>query len=201
MTRRKQAPFPFVRDVTIDVVAGAGDKLWKELVGPLNSKKPLSTKITHISLSFHGVEAGEVNQRGIEGFLSKTPASPSKRKRNVDSDDEGADDIVPISSYEGSEPRPDVDYFVCDRCKKRICLPQELVTASELDQEIKRDALGSLRGEHQDFHFAQDLSRMPSDDEQPERPDSKPPIHPKKKRKHKGGTAEREGIARFFHKR
>lgn len=202
MTQRKQAPFPFVRDVTIDAVANAGDKLWKELVGPPNSTKPLSTKITHVSLSFHGVEAGEVNQQGIEGFLSKAPTSPSKRKREeANGDDEEVDDTIPTTPDKGLEPVPDVDYFVCDRCKKRIVLPQELAIGSDLDEEIRRDALGSLRAEHQDFHFAQDLSKMPSDDERRERPNSKPMVHPKKKRKHKGGAAEGEGIARFFSKR
>jgi DNA polymerase eta len=184
-----------VRNVTIDVVSAAGDKLWKELVGPLNGTKPLPTKITHISLSFHGVEAGEMNQRGIEGFLSKTPDSPRKRKRKANSDDEGANETVPAFSHEGSEPRPDIDYFVCDRCKKRIALPQELMTASELDEDIRRDALRNLRTEHQDFHFAQDLSRMPSDDEQPERSNSKPTVQPKKRKK------KDEGIARYFSKR
>lgn len=190
-----------MRNVTIDVVAAAGDKLWKELVGPLNSTKPLSAKITHVSLSFHGVEAGEVNQQGIEGFLSKTPNTPSKRKREADSDDERADDTIPQIPHGVSELRADVDYFVCDRCKKRISLPQELLDSSELGEDIKKDALGSLRTEHQDFHFAQDLSRMLSDDEQPERPVSKSTIHPKRKRKRNGGAAEGEGIARFFNRR
>lgn len=196
MTQRKQAPFPFVRNLTIDVVAAAGDKLWKELVGSLNSTKPLSTKITYVCLSFHGVEAGEVNQQGIEGFLSKAPNNPSERKRKVDSDD----NTIPTISLEGSDPRPDIDYFVCDRCKKQITLPQELVTASELDEDIRRDALGSLRAEHQDFHFAQDLSRMTSDDEQPGRSNSKPVIRSKKRRKQKDSRAEGEGIAKFFNK-
>lgn len=186
-----------MRNVTIDVVAAAGDKLWKELVGPLNSTKPLSTKITHICLSFHGVEAGEVNQQGIEGFLSK---APGERKRKVDSDDERVDDTIQTVSRKGPELRPDIDYFVCDRCKKRITLPQELTAASQLDEDIRRDALRSLRAEHQDFHFAQDLSRMTSDGEQPERSSLKPTNHPKKKRKHKGGIAEGEGITRFFNK-
>lgn len=201
MTQRKQAPFPFVRNVTIDVVAAAGDKLWRELVGPPNSTKPLSTEITHVCLSFHGVEAGEVNQQGIEGFLSKTPNSPRQRKRKVNSDDEEVDDTIPTTSHGGPELRPNISCFVCDRCKKRITLPEELVTASDLDEDIRSDVLGSLRAEHQDFHFAQDLSRMPSDDERPERPNSKPAIRQKKKRKHKGGTAEgEEGIAKFFNK-
>jgi DNA polymerase eta len=193
VTQRKQAPFPFLRDVTIDAVAAAGDKLWKELVGPLNSTKPLSTKINYVCLSFHGVEAGETNQQGIEGFLSKTPNNPSKRKREV-INDEGVVEAVP-------EPKRDVDYFVCDRCEKRIALPQELtVFAHELDEGIKKDALEGLRAEHQDFHFAQDLSRMGSDDEQPEKSNSKS-IQPKKKRKHKGSGAGGEGIERFFTKR
>ena len=198
VSQRKQAPFPFVRNVTLDVVSAAGDKLWKELVGPLNSTKPLSTKITHISLSFHGVEAGEANQRGIEGFLSKAPDSPSGRKRKVNSDDEEVEETIP--THERSEPIQNVDYFVCDRCKRRMTLPQELVTSPEPDEEMRRDALESLIAEHQDFHFAQDLSRMPSDDElQPER--RKPTVQPKKKRKQKSETARGEGIARFFSKR
>ena len=202
MTQRKQAPFPFLRSVTIDAVAAAGDKLWKELVGPLNSTKPLSTKITHISLSFHGVEAGEVNQRGIEGFLSKTPNSPSKRKHQINSDEEGAVETTATSSHGALEPKLDIDYFVCDRCRRRIGFPEEFVTTvSELGEEIKKDALGSLRTEHQDFHFAQDLSKMGSDDERPEGLNSKSTIHPKKKRKHKGGGTEGEGIERFFVKR
>jgi len=197
--QRKQAPFPFVRNVTIDVVSAAGDKLWKELVGPLDSTKPLSAKITHVSLSFHGVEAGETNQRGIEGFLSKTPSSPSKKKRRADDDDEDAGETIPTVSRGESELTPDIGYFVCDRCKKRIALPEELVAASELDEEIREEALGNLRAEHQDFHFAQDLSRMGSDDERPERRDSNPTA--KKKRKRKGERSEGEGIARFFNKR
>lgn len=201
MSQRKQAPFPFVRNVTVDDVSAAGDKLWKELVGPLNSTKPLSTKITHVSLSFHNVEAGETNQRGIEGFLSKTPNSPSKGKRKADSDDEGVDETIPTVSHGGPEPKPNIDYFVCDRCNKRISLPQELTGASELDEETRADALGSLRAEHQDFHFAQDLSRMPSDDERAERPNSKSTVKPRKKRKQKGEAASGEGIARFFNKR
>ena len=202
MTQRKQAPFPFLRKVTIDAVAAAGDKLWKELVGPLNSIKPLSAKITHVSLSFHGVEAGEVNQRGIEGFLSKTPNSPSKRKFQANSDDEEVFETVPAPSQGALDPKLDIDYFVCGRCKKRIALPDEFIAnVSELDEDIKKDVLESLRTEHQDFHFAQDLSKMPSDDERPEGSHSKSSIHPKKKRKHKGGGNEREGIERFFMKR
>jgi DNA polymerase eta len=161
----------------------------------------LSTKITHVSLSFHGVEAGEVNQQGIEGFLSKTPNSPSKRKRQANSDDEEAVEAVPAFSH----GTLDIDYFVCDRCKKRIALPEEFIaTASGLDEDIKKDALGSLRTEHQDFHFAQDLSKMASDDERLEGGHSKSTIHPKKKTKHKkgGGGEERgAGIERFFAKR
>lgn len=190
-----------MRNVTVDVVSAAGDKLWKELVGSLDSKKPLSTKITHVSLSFHGVEAGEVNQRGIEGFLSKTPDSPSKRKRKLDGDDEEVYETIPTSPHGGPELMPNVDYFVCDRCKRQIALPQELTAGSELDEEIRRDALGSLRVEHEDFHFAQDLSGTVSDDERPGRRNSKLTTQPKKKRKQKGGTGEAEGIARYFNKR
>jgi DNA polymerase eta len=191
-----------LRNVTIDAVAAAGDKLWKELVGPLNSRKPLSAKITHVSLSFSGVEAGEVNQQGIESFLSKIPNSPSKRKREANSDDEDVIKTIPTSSHGTLDPKLDIDYLICDRCKGRVALPEEFTnTALELDADIKKDALESLRIEHQDFHFAQDLSKMPSDDERPEVSNSKSTIHPKKKRKHKGGGVEGKGIERFFVKR
>jgi DNA polymerase eta len=188
--------------VTIDAVAAAGDKLWKELVGPLNSTRPLSTKITHVSLSFNGVEAGEVNQQGIEGFLSKAPSSPRKRKRQANSDDEEIVETLPTSSNGESGPKPDIDYFICDRCKRRIALPEELTMfASELDEDTKKDGLGSLRAEHQDFHFAQDLSKIPSDDGRPEKPNPKWTVQPRKKGKHKGGGTNGEGIERFFTKR
>ena len=185
----------------IDAVAAAGDKLWKELVGPLNSTKPLSTKITHVCLSFHGVEAGEVNQRGIEGFLSKTPDSPSKRKREATSDDEEVADIAAKPSHGVLGPKEDTDYFICDRCKKRIPLPQELIAGGSLglDEDIRKDALDSLRTEHQDFHFAQDLSRMLSDDENSSTKSIV--VRPKKKRKQKYGGDEGRGIERFFTKR
>jgi len=79
-------------------------------------------------------------------------------------------------------------------------LPQELTSASDLDEDIRRVALESFRTEHQDFHFAQDLSRMTSDDERLGRSNTKAVVQPQEERKTKDEKVEGEGIARFFSK-
>ena len=68
--RSKQAPFPFIREITVDAIAHAGDKLWKELLGNGGPKAP-SLKITNVQLSFTGIESMETGQRQIEGFFQK----------------------------------------------------------------------------------------------------------------------------------
>ncbi|KAI0714431.1 DNA/RNA polymerase [Cerioporus squamosus] len=92
--RSKQMPFPFTKNVTVDIIASFGDKLWKELVGTGGSTP---FKVTNVQLSFSGIGVMEVGQRTIEGFLttrsasddqqpsapaSSTVKSPSKRSRS-----------------------------------------------------------------------------------------------------------------------
>src|ERR1700735_4339343 len=71
--RSKQTVFPFTKEVTVDSIASAGDKLWKDLVG--NST---TLNVTNVQLAFTGIDVAEAGQRSIEGFLK--PAS-AKRSR------------------------------------------------------------------------------------------------------------------------
>lgn len=190
-SRSKQAPFPFVRDATTDVVAAAGDKLWREIFGSSDSKHP-EINVTHLSLTFTGIESGETNQQGIEGFLATKPISTSsgslKRKAGDESDLDQQDD-GPSRDETIGQAKEDVDFFTCKRCRQRIKLPEHLV-GPDIEDDIKEDALAVLRTEHSDFHFAQDLSKAP---------DGASVVKlgkPKKKKK----QAEPEGIAKFFTK-
>ncbi|KAI0806104.1 hypothetical protein BC629DRAFT_1732729 [Irpex lacteus] len=149
--RSKQAPFPFTRDITVDGIANAGDKLWKELVGTDSTRKaPL--KVTNLSLSFSGIESMETGQRMIEGFLGGKDSSSSlnkpkpKRKRSED-DDEGEesedvgshrrrvgdvkDDMV-AADDQGTLPTvtnhtEDQHAYTCGRCGCRISLPSSFI--------------------------------------------------------------------------
>ncbi|KAH8100816.1 DNA/RNA polymerase [Cristinia sonorae] len=225
-SRSKQAPFPFSREITVDLVASAGDKLWKDLVGAEGSRKT-PFKITNVQLSFSGIESMAPGQRSIEGFFKDShgvgPSTPSKSKRKrEDSDDEST---VPrnADSPRASSARGDsadttalvasssLYSFVCTQCHKRLTLPGG-VTELE-DEEIKNEAMITLRQEHDDWHFAQELSRQSSSD-QP-RLAIRPPSHPSKlanvnerfatggkkrlKEKAKPDMSDK-GIAKFFSK-
>ncbi|TFK91388.1 DNA/RNA polymerase [Polyporus arcularius HHB13444] len=74
--RSKQTPFPFTKNITVDVIASFGDKLWKELVGTGDS---VPFKITNVQLSFSGIGVMEVGQRTIEGFLTTRSASDDQQ--------------------------------------------------------------------------------------------------------------------------
>ncbi len=63
-TRSKQAPFPFTKDVTVDTIASAGNKLWKELIG-----NQTMLNVTNVHLAFTGIEFAETGQQTIKGFL------------------------------------------------------------------------------------------------------------------------------------
>ncbi|EMD33547.1 hypothetical protein CERSUDRAFT_57122 [Gelatoporia subvermispora B] len=193
--RSKQAAFPFTRNVTVDVIAAAGDKLWKELVGT-DSSRTAPIKITNVQLSFTGIELSEAGQRNIEGFLkarppvsggslSSAPPSGLKRKRGARERSESLE--VPQGS---SSTRRSKSTFVCDRCGKRVTLADADASAGNA---IRQEALARLRVEHDDFHFAQDLARE-SDGASPQRkirPSDAPPANKKR---------AKEGIASFFTK-
>ncbi|OCH84811.1 DNA polymerase eta [Obba rivulosa] len=206
-SRSKQAAFPFTRNVTVDVIAAAGDKLWKELVGTDSSRStPIS--ITSVQLSFTGIELAETGQRNIEGFLKARPpvsgdqssaaAGSTKRKR-----DEREFSEPPFVQLAAEDVREDVKVsetsarvetsFVCKRCGKRVALSD--VDASAEDA-IARDMLAALRMEHEDFHFAQELAGQSEDVSAPRK--IRPSDTPVTKRK---VPKVKEGIARFFTQR
>lgn len=162
------------------------------MFGASDTKHP-EVNVTNISLRFSGVESGEANQRGIEGFLSAKPisATSGKLKRKADDDNDwdqqesgwaGRDEMI-------DQARENVDFFACKRCQQQIKLPEHL-DGPDISGDIKRDALAVLRTEHSDFHFAKDLSKVP------ESVSTAKPAKPKKKKK-----AEPVGIAKFFTKK
>ncbi|KAJ8496607.1 hypothetical protein ONZ51_g996 [Trametes cubensis] len=140
--RSKQTPFPFTKNVTVDVIASFGDKLWKELVGT-GSSTPF--KITNVQLSFSGIGTMESGQRRIEGFLPSRPSSeaqstsepgpaaskpPStlKRKRSPSDAVEArrtsnqSDNSPDAGNAKGGVERDVRHSFLCEKCGERIWL-------------------------------------------------------------------------------
>jgi len=172
-SRSKQAAFPFARNVTVDVIAGFADRLWKDLMG--SSNKPdgsLPYSVTSIALGFSGVEPGEAGQQSIEGFFqagtgtsTKSRSNPNldgdntqrihraKRQRETEGAECPSDDVLEIE-------REDMTSFVCPRCHRRIEVePGDDGEGSEERAERRAKALM----EHSDYHVAEDLSKIPGD--------------------------------------
>ncbi|KAG8774998.1 DNA-directed DNA polymerase eta rad30 [Serendipita sp. 397] len=148
-TRSKQSPFPFVRNLTREVIVTAVMKLWKELHGTdaeraANPNVP-NMKIINIAVSFNGVEALEQGQRGIEGFLGRERTHASTSTDHV---------TIPAVKEEPNEAEK-MDYL-CRTCKKTLTVPVE----RDDPEEIRSAKLESLKAEHEDYHFAQRLSRQ-----------------------------------------
>ncbi|KAI0636227.1 hypothetical protein C8Q77DRAFT_629149 [Trametes polyzona] len=141
--KSKQTPFAFTKNITVDVIASYGDKLWKELVGPGGT---VPFKITNVQLSFSGIGTMEAGQRRIEGFLASRPSNEeqsvdesadsssskpvSKRKRSPSppsireprqSDAQDGKEPIPRTSRAGAE-RDERYSFMCGKCKQRIWL-------------------------------------------------------------------------------
>ncbi|KAI0663749.1 DNA/RNA polymerase [Cubamyces menziesii] len=140
--RSKQTPFPFTKNVTVDVIASFGDKLWKELVGT-GSSTPF--KITNVQLSFSGIGTMESGQRRIEGFLPSRPSSeaqstsepgpaaskpPSTLKRKRSPSDavearrtsDQSDNSPDAGNAKGCVERDVRHSFLCEKCGERIWL-------------------------------------------------------------------------------
>lgn len=141
--RSKQAPFPFTREITVDVIASAGDKLWKELVG--NDTK---MNLTHVALSFTGIDVTEAGQQSIEAFLK----SGKNDKRPRETDGLGVGSIEQGYGELSSQDFPSTSY-TCAKCGKKLTV--------FLDSDVMdgSDPLEMLRTEHEDFHFAQELAK------------------------------------------
>ncbi|KAG1747143.1 uncharacterized protein EDB91DRAFT_1048614 [Suillus paluster] len=150
-SRSKQATFPFVRNVTVDVIATAADKLWKELTGDTKT-----VNVTSVQLAFAGLEKAEIGQKSIEGFFTTrdTQQQPSlKRPREEDehlgSAEDSSQDPPGVSDVEAVS-------FKCPRCSKTIALRGGQATGGPIEVSQR---LAALRSEHDDFHFAQDLAK------------------------------------------
>jgi DNA polymerase eta len=206
--------FPFTRNVTVDVIAGFADRLWKDLMG--GSNKPdgsLPYSVTSIALGFSGVEPGEAGQQSIEGFFRPGPGTSTKSRSDPDQDGENMQRIHRAKRQretEGAEcssddiletEHEDTASFVCPRCHKRIEV--ELGGNGEGPEERRAKALM----EHSDFHLAEDLSKMPGDGINI-RPQSQGLRAVDRERKRKRGSstgkdrdrsqAAAEGISRFL---
>lgn len=184
--RSKQAPFPFIRDLNVDTIAHAGEKLWKELVGNAST-----LNVTSVQLAFTGIDNTEAGQSTIEGFLK--PTSSKKRARdspevNIESHHGRAGSDIAVLNNSSSELT-----YVCSRCGKKITAP-----TIEYSNGNQDDILMKAKMEHDDFHFAQDLA-------QGDKPrtiiaassESKAKSKPTKKRK---VPPEPKGIEKFFRK-
>ena len=166
--------------MTVDGIAAAGDKLWKELVGT-----DVVTKVNHIGLGFTGLESSEIGQRSIEGFLKA--GQTSKRLRDEDDDSNVLD-----TDLMGDVNQADNTLsFTCMRCGKTILsdLPLSGVGAEE--------ALNALRQEHDDFHFAQDLAKEQQPDNSLALKLGPSKTSPRKKQRRRDPPS-RGGIEHFF---
>lgn len=224
-------PFPFTREITVDAIASFGDKLWKELVGTDDRSTPM--KITNVQLSFSGIDSMEAGQQVIEGFF-KPPSSNQqkstlpkgkaslKRKRDEDTLTDANDFDIKggiathqagdqiqdeARSFAATDPGTSLPRhsFICNRCKKRIALPEVLQNASDIGDGFIDEMIEALRSEHDDFHFAQDLAKEGDGSRQVIKPDDKRRRSPPTKAKKKAAASstkesEVKGIARFFRK-
>lgn len=165
----------------MDVVAAAGDKLWKELVGSRDTKAT-PMKVTSVQLAFTGLETAVVGQKSIDGFFK--PGGPSRKRsreneESVDGTYNPDTDADPHSSLPLS--------FSCDRCGKSILIPNS--STSAITEAGAEERIAAVRLEHDDYHFAQDLARAPEES-------SLPPIKATQRKKLQ--KADTQGIAKFF---
>ena len=177
--RSKQSPFPFTREITVDVVATAGDKLWKELVG-----NGTNLNITHVALGFTGIDISENGQQSIEGFLKSNRLGINKRSRELNETENGE----PRTESNAFPDFPSISY-TCSKCGKTVIVFLEEGTAAD------DDALEMARREHEDFHDAESLRK-----ERGQRGNTAG-LSAKPNRNKKGGRGQsdkRKGIEKFF---
>ena len=185
-SRSRQSAFPFTHDVTVDVIATAADKLWKELTGNMKN-----LNVTSVQLAFTGIETAETGQQSIEGFFKPKEALRSLLKRPRSSSGETPLKMHALQVMAEMPGSASSTSFVCERCNKRITVCESEVDDAEADHAA---ALAKLRMEHDDFHFAQDLANG-TDGQAPSQRRSR--SGPPKRKK----TTEPEGIAKFFIKK
>ena len=162
------------------MIASAGDKLWKELVG--NSTK---INMTHIGLSFTGIDITEAGQQSIEAFLRSDKCPRETDGFGVDSTGQRHGARVTESS---SQEFPSKSY-TCAKCGKTMTV--------FLDSDVMGDSdpLEMLRTEHEDFHFAQELAK---DFAQESRPRDSSPKKGTTQKSAKRRRVESKGIEKFL---
>ncbi|PFH53118.1 hypothetical protein AMATHDRAFT_73645 [Amanita thiersii Skay4041] len=180
--RSKQAPFPFTRDITVDVIALAGDKLWKDLIG-----NGLNVNVTHVALGFTGIDIAESGQQSIEAFLKGDNKGERVKKRPREDEDNSHKKLSTGGEFHSVS-------YTCTECGKTLTLLLEDGTSQD------GDMLGVMQREHEDFHFALELSNAQSRDtemvvaQQRAKSPRKRSVGMNRKR----GQDERKGIERFF---
>lgn len=144
--------------MTVDVIATAGGKLWKELVGVQTG--PI--KITNVSLGFTGIETTDESQQSIDVFFANS--SGTKRPR-ADSNDlshkrpeRETDDAEIALTHSSSDTGRHATSFTCLECHKTFSLSAKLLSTTT-DSKDRAQALEAMRNEHTDFHFAQLVAR------------------------------------------
>lgn len=185
-SRSKQAPFPFRKDVTVDSIASAGNKLWKELVG--NQTK---LKVTTVHLAFTGIEFAETGQQTIEGFLKPSSSSKKRFYGGEILDTRASEEEEEIGSGVTDDGiMVDKAAYKCPRCGKTFHLPDG-VRLSTLEGDILNH-MNKIILEHEDYHYAQDLANE-SGVQNEGTPSNNPNYKKRKKHQSKPG-----GIERFF---
>ena len=179
-SKSKQSAFPFTNEATVDTIAAAADKLWKELTG--NAK---NLNVTAVQLAFTGIETAEAGQQSIEGFFKPKATDQSPLKRQRPSSDGVNPEVDALQATTEISQSSFPAFFVCERCNKRIHVTGSTADHDEVDRAT---ALAKLRTEHDDFHFAQNLANSSDAGGQPKA----------QKRKK---IAEPKGIAKFFIKK
>ncbi|KAL0060828.1 N-acetyltransferase eso1 [Marasmius tenuissimus] len=187
VSRSKQAPFPFSREVTVDLIANAGNKLWTELVGNHTG----SMKVTNVSLAFTGIGVAEEGQQNIDGFF-RAGGQASKRLRENDADMQEPDELLGNNDVHNERDISAIS-FACSRCRKRIALSSAQTTGKTHEEKVQ--ALDALKAEHEDFHFAQAVAREVEPDPDTQTRSSTERSVAKKKRKKE---APAKGIEKFF---
>jgi DNA polymerase eta len=140
--RSKQAPFPFTKEVTVDTIASAGNRLWKELVGDKES-----LKVTSVHLALTGIEFAETGQQTIEDFLQ---ASSSKKRLSDEELGDGSEAETGVSETKAT--------YTCFRCGKSFYSQGKADLSADEDCISDLDYIAKAKLEHEDFHFAQDLA-------------------------------------------
>jgi len=208
-SRRKQAPFPFNRDINPNVICAVADRLWKELAGGL--KEPL--QFTHLGVAFHGIEVVAAGQQHISGFFrASTPGQvkpeskgtkrkrsnselpPSKPNNSLPSKENGK-----VTSSIHTSGDANSGNWECPKCGTRIVVDLNL----DVDDQYRQ--LTKLRMVHEDGHFAESLSASLNGSQLPSSSTSaiKSPVKATKKT-HSNQSMKRkkqEGLLNFFERK